>query len=172
MKVPLARQAGEPSKLHASDQDRKLGSPNISEVLRRRDIAPKADGAPYGVYIVLWRVGCQQSQPESYSHKIAAPLKPDRRWPTRSRGRPAAKSGEVSLQARPTREEGRGCPETRGIMCGGLGHAALRPHSSAVLGVLVGGVGSGVICARVTRSVTRPAVPENRLKRWLKGIGK
>ena len=46
--VPLNRQAGEPSKLHASDEDRKLGSPNISEVLRRRDIAPKADGAPYG----------------------------------------------------------------------------------------------------------------------------
>jgi len=48
MTIPLNRQAGEPSKLHASDEDRKLGSPNISEVLRRRDIAPKADGAPYG----------------------------------------------------------------------------------------------------------------------------
>jgi hypothetical protein len=40
------------------------------------------------------------------------------------------------------------------------GHAALRPHSSAVLEVLVGGVSSGVICARVARSMTRPALPE------------
>jgi len=39
--VPLSGQAGEPSKLHTSDRDRKLGSPNISEVLHRRDIVPR-----------------------------------------------------------------------------------------------------------------------------------
>ena len=56
---PSLRQAAEPSKLPASDEYRKLWSPNISEVLHRRDIAPRADDAPYGFYIVLPRVGCQ-----------------------------------------------------------------------------------------------------------------
>ena len=63
MTVPLNRQAGEPSKLHASDEDRKLWSPNISEVLRRRDIAPKGGRRAVSVYIVLPRVGCQHLSP-------------------------------------------------------------------------------------------------------------
>src|ERR1700680_2490288 len=48
---PTRRQAGEPSKFQASDPDRTLGSPNISEVLRRRDIAPRGgQRAVWGLY--------------------------------------------------------------------------------------------------------------------------
>ena len=64
MAVPLNRQAGEPSKLHASDEDRKLGSPNISEVLRRRDIAPKGGRRAVSVYIVLPAAACQHLSPQ------------------------------------------------------------------------------------------------------------
>jgi hypothetical protein len=45
------------------------------------------------------------------------------------------------------------------------GYAALRPHSSAVLGGSGGRCQFGGICARVASSMTRPALPENRLKR-------
>jgi hypothetical protein len=61
--IPLTGKAGEPSKLHASDRDRKLGSPNISEVLRRRDIVPRGGRRAVWVFIVLRRVGCQHLMP-------------------------------------------------------------------------------------------------------------
>ena len=51
-----------------------FGSPNISEVLHRRDIAPRADDAPYGFYIVLWRVGCQHQSRDPQPQN----LRPDR----------------------------------------------------------------------------------------------
>ena len=153
---PSLRRAGEPSKLPASDEHRKLWSPNISEVLHRRDIAPRADDAPYGFYIVLRRVGCQHLiNPKSAATKslprsslIAARRSFPRREPVYSPhgGRPKGRvAGKAEKDGKHVREPG---------------HAALRPHSSAVLWVLVGGVNSGVVCARVASSVTRPALPE------------
>ena len=67
--IPLTGQAGEPSKLHASDRDRKLGSPNISEVLRRRDIVPRGGRRAVWVFIVLRRVGCQHLMPKPTATK-------------------------------------------------------------------------------------------------------
>ena len=40
-------------------------SPNISEVLRRRTITPRADGAPYPPYIVFNPDGCQPVRPKN-----------------------------------------------------------------------------------------------------------
>ena len=58
-----------------------------------------------------------------------------------------------------------------GLAVTGWRYAALRPHSSAVLDVLVGGVGSGVICARVTCCRDLSGVPEYRLEQSARGIG-
>jgi hypothetical protein len=119
-----------------------FGSPNISEVLRRRDIAPRADDAPYGFYIVLRRVGCQHliipkpaaTKSPPRSSLMAARRSSPRREPVYSLhgGRPkGADAGKAE-------KDGKDGKHARGP-----GHAALRPHSSAVLWVLVGGVSSG-----------------------------
>jgi hypothetical protein len=153
MKVPLARQAGEPSKLHASDQDRKLGSPNISEVLRRRDIAPKADGAPYGVYIVLWRVGCQHLKADSLPDLAGVPQPQNRRFIracSRLRRGPYRGFSIVSTAG--------GTPA--GKHCAGV---RSRRTAATFLGRSCRSGGRcqfGGICARVMRTLIRPALPE------------
>ena len=140
-----------------------FGSPNISEVLHRRDIAPRADDAPYGFYIVSRRVGCQHlinpesaaTEPPPWPKPMAVRRSSPRRRPVYSRGGGRPK-GARYLEGGGKRGKSR--KDRKRVR--GAAHAALRPHSSAVLWVLVGGVSSGVVCARVASSVIRPAVPE------------
>jgi hypothetical protein len=129
-----------------------FGSPNISEVLHRRDIAPRADDAPYGFYIVLRRVGCQHQSRDPQSQN----RRPDRAC---SRRRESPLRGEPAYWVHGGGQKVRKAGKDRKDVWD-PGHAALRPHSSAVLWVLVGGVSSGVVCARIASSVIRPALPE------------
>jgi hypothetical protein len=135
-----------------------FGSPNISEVLRRRDIAPRADDAPYGFYIVLRRVGCQHLIPKPAARKspprsslMATRRSSPRREPVYSLhgGRPkGAESGESG-------ESG----ERRETFAG----ARPRRTAATFLGRSLGSGGRcqfGGLCARVASSVTRPALPE------------
>ena len=160
---PSPRRTGEPSKLHAFDKHRKLGSPNISEVLRRRDIAPRGGRAPYEGYIVLRRVGCQHliipkpaaTKSPPRSSLMAARRSSPRREPVYSLhgGRPkGADAGKAE-------KDGKDGKHARGP-----GHAALRPHSSAVLWGSGGRCQFGGICARVMGSRDPSGVTRNRLK--------
>ena len=65
LRSPPLRRTGEPSKLHTSDRDRKLGSPNISEVLRRRDIAPRGGRRAVWVLYSLAAGGLSTPKPET-----------------------------------------------------------------------------------------------------------
>jgi hypothetical protein len=158
---PTRRQAGEPSKFQASDPDRTLGSPNISEVLRRRDIAPRGgQRAVWGLYS-LAAGGLSTPKPESRDHKIAASfaLNRDRLGPPirAATRRNDAKFSRSSLWLRWAGREWRG---NRGIMCG----VPVTPHCGHIprpfFGVLVGGVSSGVFAPGSRDQVTRPALPE------------
>jgi hypothetical protein len=126
-------------------------SPNISEVLRRRDIAPKADGAPYQGYIVFNPTRCQQGFGPKIGYRPGSASPPARRtrWvaraPWSSCERSAGRSGagpELAANGTSGRETYAATAATTGFKAGrgGTGkrsraefRAALRPHSSAVL---------------------------------------
>ena len=143
------QQAGGPPKPHASDRKSEAWSPNISEVLRRRVIAPER------------RTACQ----EGLYRLAAGPLSTDPR--PKNRG---LRLGPMQgpRWARTCRIAGR----TRsGKLCGRWRHAVLRPHSSAVLCAWWEVSVRGFIRARVARVVARPAYPKSAEKIGLKTIG-
>src|SRR5258708_14890816 len=86
------RHAGEPSKLHASDQDRKLGHRISVRCFAGATSRRKADGAPYGVYIVLRRVGCPHLKPGGAppQPRTANPQNTPLRLPPAPRSTPAS----------------------------------------------------------------------------------
>jgi hypothetical protein len=147
---PARRKAVEASRFRSGSE---AWSPNISEVLRRRDIAPKGGRRAVWGFIVFHPVGCQHLSPK---------LEPENSWLRSSRmaGLGPLAAGTKENEASPMHPD-RSIFDKAGNPVRGPGHAALRPHSSAVLWVLVGGVSSGVVCAMATRSVTARRYPKS-----------
>jgi hypothetical protein len=157
--LPASRKAVEAPRFRCESGAR---SPNISEVLRRRDIAPRADDAPYDGYIVLCRVGCQHQSPESCRHPCPARFAPDRNGLAPRPGgrrRRAANLFWIGLDRDgPESDQGNTRPGRIHVP----GQGARRTAATFLRRSLRSGgrCQFGGICARVSESMTRPASPE------------
>jgi hypothetical protein len=157
--LPASRKAVEAPRFRCESGAR---SPNISEVLRRRDIAPRADDAPYDGYIVLCRVGCQHQSPESCRHPCPARFAPDRNGLAPRPGGRGRRGANLFLGKPRSGWAGNrsGKYPTGPDSCAGSG--ARRTAATFLRRSLRSGgrCQFGGICAGVSESVTRPASPE------------
>ena len=137
-------------------------------MLRRRDIAPKADDAPYEGYIVLRRVACQHQSP-NFRAMNPPPDSPliSTAWP--GRGRRATVPGKVfSMEAsarkreNPDRSAGTGDRIGKHVPRAGTRRTAATFHGRSLRSG--GRCQFGGICARVTEFRGSSASTRNRLK--------